>query len=68
VTLPELSVGQHTLALYSNDTAGNPAASQTIAFTVVEEPFPVVPVAAASVASAGIIAVGLLVYFKKRKR
>jgi hypothetical protein len=32
------------------------------------EPFPVVPVAAASVASAGIITVGLLAYFKKRKQ
>ena len=32
------------------------------------EPFPIVPVAAASVASACVIAVGLLVYFKKRKR
>jgi hypothetical protein len=68
VMLPELSVGQHTLALYANDTSGNPATSKTIAFTVAEEPFPVVPVAAASVASAGVIAVGLLFYFKKRKR
>jgi hypothetical protein len=32
------------------------------------EPFPVVPVAIASIALAGIIAVGLLVYSKKRKR
>jgi N-acetylneuraminic acid mutarotase len=32
------------------------------------EPFSVVPVAAASVTSACVIAVGLLVYFKKRKR
>ena len=68
MTLPELSVGQHTLTLYANDTSENPAASEAITFTVAEEPFPVVPVAAASVASAGVIAVGLLLYFKKRKQ
>jgi nitrous oxidase accessory protein NosD len=33
-----------------------------------EESFPVVPVAAASVASVAVVGVGLLVYFKKRKR
>lgn len=32
-----------------------------------EEPFPTILVAAASVASMGVIAVGLLVYFKKHK-
>ena len=32
------------------------------------KPFPVVPVAAASVAIVAIVGVGLMVYFKKRKR
>jgi hypothetical protein len=42
--------------------------SETIFFTIVEpEPFPTALVATASAASVGIIAVGLLVYFKKRK-
>jgi hypothetical protein len=40
MTLPELSVGSHTLTLYANDTAGKPAASETVHFIVgVPEPF-----------------------------
>jgi hypothetical protein len=43
--------------------------SETIYFKVeVPEPFPVTPVSVASVASIAIVGVGLLVYFKKRKR
>ena len=67
-TLTNLSSGVHNVTVYAIDVVGNVGFSETITFTVVEEPFPVVPVAAASVASAGIIAVSLLVYFKKRKR
>jgi hypothetical protein len=44
-------------------------ACETISFTVaVPEPFPVVPIAVASIASVSIVGGGLLVYFKKRKR
>jgi hypothetical protein len=67
-TLPELSVGQHTLTLYANDTSGNPAASEAIVFTVAEEPFPQDLVVTASVASVGVIAVGLLVYLKRKEK
>jgi len=42
--------------------------SEIIRFAIEEpEPFPVVPVAAASGASVAVVGVGLLVYFKKRK-
>jgi hypothetical protein len=68
MTLGGLSVGQHTLTVYANDTVGNSAASETITFIVAEpEPFPTVPVAVASGASIATIAAGVLVYFKKRK-
>jgi len=66
-TLTGLTYGSHNVTVYAWDIAGNVAASETITFTITE-PFPVVPVAAASVASVAVVGVGLLVYFKKRKR
>ena len=67
VTLAGLSYGAHNLTVYAVDSAGNTGTSETIIFTVAEpEPFPVVPVAAASGASVAILGVGLFVYFKKR--
>jgi hypothetical protein len=69
MTLTRLSNGAHNVTVYAADEAGNMGASETATFIVAKpEPFPLVPVAAASVASAGIVAaVGLLLYFKKRK-
>ena len=65
-TLTGLQNGVHRLVVYANDTLGNMGASATIAFNV-DVPFPTALVAAASAASFGIIAVALLVYFKRRK-
>jgi hypothetical protein len=66
-TLTGLSDGYHSLVIYANDTSGNIGASKTIRFNVeVPEPFPTILVAAFG-ASLAIIAVCLLVYFKKRK-
>jgi hypothetical protein len=65
-TLSGLSSGLHNVTMYANDTLGNMGASATISFNV-ELPFPTMLVVDVFVASAGIIAVGLLVYFKKRK-
>jgi N-acetylneuraminic acid mutarotase len=67
VTLTGLSSVSHEITVYANDTLGNMGASPTISFNV-ELPFPTALVAVASIASAGLIAVGLVVYFKKRKR
>ena len=68
-TLAGLSVGVHNVTVYAWDSAGNAGVSETITFTIAEqEPFPVAPVTVASVASITVIGVGLLVYFKKRKR
>ena len=69
-TLTGLSYRTHNLTVYATDAAGNMGVSETIFFTVVEEPepFPAAPVAAASAASAAAVGVALLVYFRKRKR
>jgi hypothetical protein len=64
-TLPELPVGEHNVTVYAWDVAGNIGASETVTFTV--ESFPVVPVAAGSVAVVASISAGVIVYFKKRK-
>jgi len=66
-SLTGLSVGLHNVTVYARDEFGNTGASETVVFNV-EVPFPVVPVAAASAASVALIGVGLLVYFKKRRR
>jgi len=65
-TLTELSKGDHNVTVYAKDEAGNVGASETIWFSVAE-PFPLVPVAVASVIVA-LVGVGLLFHFKKRKR
>jgi hypothetical protein len=67
-TLMGLSSGLHNVTVYVKDEFGNTGASETVSFTVAAAPFPVVPVAAASVAVVAVIGVALLVYFKKRKR
>jgi hypothetical protein len=66
-TLSGISNGLHNVTVYARDELENTGASETISFSV-EAPFPLVPVAAASGASIAVVAVGLLVYFKKRKR
>ena len=72
-SLTGLSYGTHNLTVYAVDVAGNTGTSKTVYFTISEpeqtpEPFPVVLVATASGASAAIIGLGLLVYFKRRRR
>ena len=70
ITLNGLSGGLHNVTIYAWDIAGNAGASETISFTVAEEPepepFPTALVATASGTSAAVAGVGLLVYFKKR--
>jgi hypothetical protein len=66
ITLTGLSNGEHSLTVYATDEAGNAGASKTITFSV-DMPFPTT-LAAASVSGVFVVAVGLLVYFKKRRR
>ena len=67
--LTGLSPGTYNVTVYAQDLVGNVGASETIHFNIAEEPepFPTTLVAAASVATAVMVGVGLLVYFNKRK-
>jgi hypothetical protein len=71
VTLTGLAEGSHSIIVYANDTAGNMGTSEKIFFTIIQEtqsePFPTILVIA-PIASVAVVGVGLLVYFKKRKR
>jgi hypothetical protein len=68
-TLTGLLNGEHNVTLYVADLAGNAVSSKTLFFKVNSpEPFPLVPVASATVTSLILLCTGLLVYFKKRKR
>jgi hypothetical protein len=68
-TLAGLSIGEHNVTVFAMDEVENTGASKTVFFTIAEpaEPFPttrlIAPIASVVVASA----LGLLVYFKKRK-
>jgi hypothetical protein len=66
-TLTGLANGGHNLTVYVWDEAGNVGASETLSFTV-DVPFPTTLVAVASGVSLGAVGLGIVVYFKKRKR
>jgi hypothetical protein len=66
MTLPELSVGQHNLTLYAEDEAGNPTASGTVTFDVVES-FPTALVVATSGVCVAVVGLSLLVFFKRKR-
>jgi hypothetical protein len=71
-TLIEIRHESRSLTLYANDTAGNWATPQTVYYSIAfnlgipSEPFPTLLVVATSVAVVAVVAVGVLVYFKKR--
>jgi hypothetical protein len=68
LTLTGLSVGVHNVTIYAKDEFGNTGASEIVVFSVASEPFPVIPVAVASVSVVAVTAAGLLVYRRKRRR
>jgi len=65
-TLARLSNGAHNVTVYATDLAGNIGASQTVTFTISTFPTTTVIVVSGTVAAV-IIAVGLLVYFRRYK-
>jgi hypothetical protein len=68
-TLAGLTSGNHNVTVYGVDEFGNPGASETISFTVTQaETSPTVAISAAVIASAAIIAFGLVAYFIRRKK
>ena len=65
-TLTGLPNGEHAVTVYAIDETRNLGTTETFIFTIAEqEPFPMSLVTAC--ASATIIGIGLMVYFKKRK-
>jgi hypothetical protein len=67
-TLTNLSYGNHNITVYGTDNYGNTGSSETIYFTIAKpEPFPTTLVVA-SIGAVAVAIVGLLVYFKKRRR
>ena len=70
-TLTDVPNGAHNLTVYAEYTEGSIGASETIAFTIAKperEPFPTTLVITASGASAVAIGIGMLVYFRRRKK
>ena len=69
LTLTDLLNGEHNLTVYAIDEAGNVGSSETVVFTITQpEPFPITLVITAFGSSLAAVGVGLLAYFKKRKR
>jgi len=68
-TLTGLSYGSHNVAVYATDTSGNTGVSETMSFTIAEEPkpFPTIMVAVI-LFSMAIVGAGLLVYYVKFKK
>lgn len=68
LNLTGLAEGTHNVTLYAADLAGNIAEPKILLFDVdLPESFPVSIIATASGASAAVVGVCLLVYFKKRE-
>ncbi len=77
-TLTGLAEGAHNITIYATYPVDNTGASQTIHFTIApeqqqdpepHEPFPAIQVVAVASAAATLaVGMGLIVYFKKRKR
>lgn len=74
-TIANMANGVHTITVYANDTFGNRGESGTVTFIVVKpestsqpEPFLTSPVVAVFAAVMAVVAVGVMVYWKKRKR
>ena len=67
-TIGGLPSGLHNITVYAKDSFGNTGTSETVTFSI-SEPFPIVPVAAVSAVSiAAVIAAGLLLYNRKRRK
>ena len=66
------------MTVYANDTVGRKGNSETVYFNITQETeqeftaqpetFPITPVAVVSGVSVAVVAAGLLVYFRKRRR
>jgi len=66
ITLGKLAYGSHKIQVYATDLVGHKSTSETTYFSVLE-PFPAT-LLLASIGTTLVVVLGLLVYFKKRKR
>jgi hypothetical protein len=69
VTLTGLSEGAHNLTVYAQDIAGNIGASETIHFSITQQPesFPTIWIVAAAAAIIVVIAVAIVILKKRGK-
>jgi N-acetylneuraminic acid mutarotase len=64
-----LTSGLHNISVYAKDSFENTGTSETTTFTIAKEPEPFpTTIVIAPIVSVAVVGVGLLVYFKKRKR
>ncbi len=72
-TLPELTVGQHTINVSVNDTAGNPTTSNAVTFSVTDPPITLLGFDTVSfivsivLAGTAVLAVLVFFYYKRNK-
>jgi hypothetical protein len=68
ITLESLPYGEHNVTVYATDNVGN-IGSKTVFFTIMEpsKPFPTTLVVASAIIVA-VVGIGIVVYFRKRKR
>ena len=64
ITLSELEVGSHNVTVYATDLAGHTGVSETISFSI--EPFPTTLLILLAII-VGIVGIGIILYFKKRR-
>ena len=68
ITLAGLTKGMHNVTVYARDTFGNIGASETIYFTIAEDPEPFLTVLVAVATVAVAVGVGFIIYFTKIKK
>jgi hypothetical protein len=67
-TIAGLTSGLHNITVYAKDEFENTGASETIIFTVAEEPEPFPTLLVASASGASIIGVAVCVFYYRKKR
>jgi hypothetical protein len=67
-TINGLSNGLHNITVYAKGEFENTGTSETISFTVAEEPFPSITLAAVASVSVAVAGLGMFIFLRKRKR
>jgi hypothetical protein len=67
ITLNGLGDGEHVVAVYAWDEAGNVGASEQVTFNIVKT-FPTKLLAIATIVPSAVVTIGLLAYFAKAKK